>query len=88
MTSAPIGAGMIAVEATAEQYFGLKHMPGGLSLDKDGKGIWPADQFTFRLIGEGALREPPADVPQAESRTADKPRKTKGEPEAPDAGDA
>jgi hypothetical protein len=47
----------IAVEATDKKYFGLKHMPGGRPLDKDGKGAWPADQFTFRLIQEGSLKE-------------------------------
>lgn len=46
----------IAIEATEQKYFVLKHMPGRLPLDADGKGTWPADQFTFRLIEEGALR--------------------------------
>src|SRR5579885_2610833 len=49
--------GMIAVEATSPKYFGIKHMPGRLALDAAGKGVWPADQFTYRLIAEGALRE-------------------------------
>lgn len=49
--------GTIAVEATEERYRVLKHQPGGIPLDKEGRAIWPADQFTFRLIGEGALRE-------------------------------
>lgn len=50
-------SGTVAVEATEKKYFGLRHMPGGLPLDAQGRGVWPADQFTFRLIGEGALRE-------------------------------
>jgi hypothetical protein len=50
-----MGTNAVAIQATKRDYFGLKHMPRGLPLDKDGKGIWPADQFTFRLIQEGAL---------------------------------
>ena len=46
----------IAVEVTDPKYRVLRH-PGGQVLDKDGKGVWPADQFTFRRIGDGALRE-------------------------------
>lgn len=58
----------IAVEATDQRYFTLKHMPGRLPLDADGKGVWPADQFTFRLMQDGAIRrqEPAAsDMPAA-----------------------
>jgi hypothetical protein len=61
--------GTIAVEATDAKYAGLKHVPSGQPLGKDGKAVWPADQFTFRLIGEAALREcdvePVADAPAA-----------------------
>ncbi len=67
----------IAVEATDKKYFGLKHMPGRLSLDAFGKGVWPADQFTFRMIQDGALREvvvsaapAPAPLPSAPSSPA------------------
>lgn len=52
-----IAPGTIAVEATEERYRVLKHQPSGIPLDREGRAIWPADQFTFRLIGEGALRE-------------------------------
>lgn len=46
----------IAVEATDPKYFGLKHMPGRIALDADGKGTWPADHFTFRLMEDGSIR--------------------------------
>jgi hypothetical protein len=46
----------VAVEATDEKYFVLKHQPTGLGLDADGKGTWPADQFTFRLAAEKSIR--------------------------------
>jgi hypothetical protein len=63
--------GTIAVEATDAKYVALKHQPGGIPLDADGKGIWPADQFTFRLIGEGALRERPAAAAPESAPSAD-----------------
>ena len=47
----------VAVEAPDPKYFGLKHMPGALPLDGKGKAVWPADQFTFRLIQDGAIKE-------------------------------
>lgn len=73
--SAPgtVAAGSIAIEATDPQYFGLKHMPGGRPLGADGRAVWPADQFTFRLIGEGSLREQvtAADAAKSEAPTVD-----------------
>lgn len=60
----------VAVEATKKDYFGLRHMPGGQPLDAEGKGRWPADQFTFRLITEGALRRQ-AEASAAESSLPD-----------------
>ena len=65
--------GWIAIEATDARYFPLKHQPSGQPLDKDGRGVWPADQFTFRLIEEQALREqapPDADAPVAADEAA------------------
>ena len=58
----------VAVEATAAPFRALIHVPTGETLDGDGRGLWPADQFTFRLIGENALRRvadelAPADAP-------------------------
>jgi hypothetical protein len=57
-------SGTIAIVATDKKYFGLKHMPGALALDANGEGVWPADQFTFRLIQEGAIREQSAAAAQ------------------------
>jgi hypothetical protein len=53
----------IAVAATDPKYFGLKHMPSGIALDANGQGTWPADQFTFRLILEGSIKESGASAP-------------------------
>jgi hypothetical protein len=84
-----VAAGSIAIEATDPQYFGLKHMPGGRPLDAAGKGVWPADQFTFRLIGEGALREPVApqaplaEIAEPAAEAAVPPRKSKPYPAKP-----
>jgi hypothetical protein len=46
----------VAVEATEERYRALKHFPSGLGFEADGTARWPADQFTFRLRDEGAIR--------------------------------
>ena len=46
----------VAVEATAKRYRALRHEPSGATFDEHGHGVWPADQFTFRLRAEGALR--------------------------------
>jgi len=51
----------VRVEACDEKYAALKHHPSGIGLKKDAngawRGLWPADQFTYRLIGEGSIRE-------------------------------
>ena len=46
----------VAVEVTEERYRALKHHPSGLGFEADGTARWPADQFTFRLREEGAIR--------------------------------
>ncbi len=46
----------VAVEATEARFRVLKHQPSGLGFEADGTGRWPADQFTFRLRDEGAIR--------------------------------
>ncbi|GJD58359.1 hypothetical protein [Methylobacterium dankookense] len=47
---------LIAVEAVEERFRALTHQPSGEPFSEDGKARWPADQFTFRLIQEGAIR--------------------------------
>lgn len=46
----------VAVEATEERYRTLKHHPSLIGFEADGTARWPADQFTFRLRDEGAIR--------------------------------
>ncbi|MDV2988153.1 UNVERIFIED_CONTAM: hypothetical protein Q9R58_28020 [Methylobacteriaceae bacterium AG10] len=46
----------VAVEATEERFRALKHFPSGLGFAEDGTARWPADQFTFRLRDDGAIR--------------------------------
>lgn len=46
----------VAVEATEERYRALQHQPSGAGFEENGRGLWPADQFTFRLRDEGAIR--------------------------------
>lgn len=46
----------VAVEATEERFRTLKHFPSGLGFSEDGTARWPADQFTFRLRDDGAIR--------------------------------
>lgn len=46
---------LVAVEATKSAYRVLRHEPSGTPLDENGRGIWPADQFTFRLREDGAI---------------------------------
>lgn len=46
----------VAVEATEARFRTLKHQPSGLGFEADGTARWPADQFTFRLRDEGAIR--------------------------------
>ncbi|MCJ2053996.1 hypothetical protein [Methylobacterium sp. J-070] len=50
------GSATVAVEATEERYRALKHMPSQIGFELDGTARWPADQFTFRLRDEGAIR--------------------------------
>ncbi|MFB0491309.1 hypothetical protein ABIE45_003895 [Methylobacterium sp. OAE515] len=50
------GSATVAVEATEERYRALKHMPSQTGFEADGTARWPADQFTFRLRDEGAIR--------------------------------
>ena len=64
----------VAVEATSKQFRVLVHQPSGEGFDEAGKGLWPADQFTFRLIGEGSIRR----VPEEASTTTTAPAAAKG----------
>ena len=50
------GETTVAVEATQERYRALKHYPSQTGFEADGTAVWPADQFTFRLRDEGAIR--------------------------------
>lgn len=50
------GSATVAVEATEERYRALKHYPSQIGFELDGTAVWPADQFTFRLRDEGAIR--------------------------------
>jgi len=50
------GETTVAVEATEERYRALKHFPSQTGFEADGTARWPADQFTFRLRDEGAIR--------------------------------
>ncbi|MGU3668005.1 hypothetical protein ACLBX9_27780 [Methylobacterium sp. A49B] len=50
------GETTVAVEATEARYRALKHFPSGTGFEADGTARWPADQFTFRLRDEGAIR--------------------------------
>lgn len=47
---------LVAVAVTEERFRALKHNPSGLGFEADGTARWPADQFTFRLRDEGAIR--------------------------------
>ena len=46
----------VAVEATEERYRALKHFPSQTGFEADGTAVWPADQFTFALARDGAIR--------------------------------
>lgn len=50
------GETTVAVEATEERFRALKHYPSQTGFEADGTARWPADQFTFRLRDEGAIR--------------------------------
>ena len=78
-------SGWIAIEATDARYYSLTHQPSGQPLDKDGRGVWPADQFTFRLIEERALREQGPEAVPAVSGTFDAAPQVEEEPAAADA---
>lgn len=47
----------VAVQATKKEFYVLKHEPTGTPLDEHGRGLWPRDGFTFRLQGEGSVKE-------------------------------
>lgn len=50
------GETTVAVEATEARFRVLKHFPSQIGFEADGTARWPADQFTFRLRDEGAIR--------------------------------
>lgn len=50
------GETTVAVEATEARFCVLKHFPSQIGFEADGTARWPADQFTFRLRDEGAIR--------------------------------
>ena len=50
------GETTVAVEATEARFRALKHYPSQTGFEADGTARWPADQFTFRLRDEGAIR--------------------------------
>ena len=50
------GETTVAVEATEARFRALKHYPSQIGFELDGTARWPADQFTFRLAEEGAIR--------------------------------
>ena len=50
------GSATVAVEATEERFRALKHHPSLIGFEVDGTARWPADQFTFRLARDGAIR--------------------------------
>lgn len=63
---------LVAVEATKKDYRALRHQPSGEGFDEDGKGLWRADQFTFALIRDGALRYVSTDTDQTAAAPATK----------------
>ncbi|WP_267355633.1 MULTISPECIES: hypothetical protein [unclassified Methylobacterium] len=50
------GETTVAVEATEARYRALKHFPSQTGFEADGTARWPADQFTFALARDGAIR--------------------------------
>ena len=50
------GETTVAVAATEERYRALKHYPSQTGFEADGTAVWPADQFTFALARDGAIR--------------------------------
>ncbi|WP_267426345.1 hypothetical protein [Methylobacterium sp. GC_Met_2] len=50
------GETTVAVEATEECFRALKHFPSQTGFEADGTAVWPADQFTFALARDGAIR--------------------------------
>lgn len=55
----------------ARKGMGLRHPVAGVLPDEGGS--WPADQFTFRRIGDGDIKEvadPPVDAPVSTDRPA------------------
>ena len=47
---------LATVEVTDDKYRILKHEPTKAAFDADGRSQWPLDQFTHRLVIEGAVR--------------------------------
>jgi hypothetical protein len=58
---------LIAVRATKKDYYTLVHQPSQTTLDENGEGLWPADQFTFRLLLDEALKRLGPDQLKSES---------------------
>jgi hypothetical protein len=53
----------VVVQVTDKKYTILVH-PSGARFDADGKSMWPRDQFTTRVLADGAIKiiEPAAPV--------------------------
>ena len=66
---------LVAVQATEERFYALTHQPDGAPLDEAGAGNWPADQFTFALIREGALKRAATETATPDDKPA--PAKTR-----------
>lgn len=82
------GETTVAVEATEARYRALKHMPSQIGFEADGTARWPADQFTFRLRDEGAIRlledlHDTGAAPAAASASAAKPATSSASAAAP-----
>ncbi len=65
------GPDLVAVEATEERFRVLTHAASGEGFDADGKGMWPADQTTYRMRNEGALRIIDPVVPKPGENSSD-----------------
>lgn len=59
---------------TREQVLKYIHHPGAIrGFDRDGKAVWPADQFTQRRIRDGDVTtEAPKEAPRATKRVEHK----------------
>ena len=66
---------LVAVEATEKRFRALTHEPSKADIDEDSRGMWPADQYTFRLRNEGAIRiVEPETQKSAAKKAASKPK--------------